>query len=411
MNDARFEAVAELVRQRQSSGRVLIARLMGAHGVEVSASGSEIRDHTGRRLIDAGSFSVFLLGHSNAAVVDAIAGQLHALSGSSKILLNELNAQVCDQVVRFAGPPMSRVMLLNGGAEAVEAALKLARLATGRSTIVHLEHAFHGKSLGALSVTDSAALRQGVGPLLPDVHKIGREDPEEAHARILQAAPAAVIVEPLQGEGGAFPISAEMLRAIRSACTEVGALMICDEIQCGLGRCGFDLLHRAAGIDADIVLLGKPLGGGIIPVSALVATEAAFAPFARDPLIHTSTFGGNPLACAAVRAVLRIVVEQRVAARAAEAGEALAGELRRIARRYPDALLEVRGRGLLLGLVFATPALAGEFMRGCVARGVLVSPCLTTPHVVRVTPSAFIRPEEHAALCSAIEASVSDCEP
>src|SRR5207244_248143 len=158
-------------------------------------------------------------------------------------------------------------------------------------------------------------------PLVPGTLRISRDDPEAAAAAVARARPAAVFVEPVQGEGGMIEVGGAVLRALRRACDEVGALLVCAEIQSGLGRCGAWWAHTAADVVPDVVLAGKALGGGVMPVSALVAAPFAFAPFDRDPLLHTSTFGGNALACAAVRSTLEVIEAEDIPERARRLGE------------------------------------------------------------------------------------------
>jgi putrescine aminotransferase len=406
------DAVLSLIRRHQSTGRALLYSLAGPLDVETSAAGPWVTGALGRRYLDLGSYAVFLLGHSPAPVVAAVAEQLARLPGSSRAFPSQVNAEAAAALARLAPEGLSKVMLLNSGAEAVEAAIKLARATTGRPGLLHLAGSFHGKTMGALSLTDDRRLRSSFTPLLPEVRRISRADAAAAVEAIVSARPAAVFVEPVQGEGGVFEVGGDYLRAVRAACDESGALLVCDEIQCGRGRCGDLWVSRAAGVQPDILLTGKALGGGVMPASALVATPGVFEPFDRDPLLHTSTFGGNPLASAAVLATLRFIDSERVPRRAAELGRLWRVALEDLRTRWPRLFVRVSGRGLLLGLHCRAPEGAGTFLRACLAGGILVTPCLTVPHVVRLTPSVCLDEalieEAAAGLEGAASAAMAD---
>ena len=406
MTDA--HAIHELVSRHQSTGRSLLYRLAGPLDVEVEASGCWVTGASGRRYLDLGSYAVFLLGHAHPRVVAAVAAQLGRPPGSRRAFPSREQVEAAAALAAIAPEGLSKVMLLNSGAEAVEAALKLARLATGRTAVLHLEGSFHGKTTGALSLTDAALFRERCEPLLPGSSRLDRDDPEAAAASIRAARPAAVFVEPVQGEGGVFELRPDYLRAVRTACDEAGAVLVCDEIQCGLGRCG--AVWASAPVVPDLLLAGKALGGGVMPVSALVARPAVFTSYDRDPLLHTSTFGGNPLAAAAALATLDVIVAEDVPARAREQGEGWRRLLEDLRARWPRRFSAVSGRGLLLGLHCARPDVAGTFIRSCRARGVLVTPCLTRPHVVRLTPPVCVSPADVEFAAEALEAAAAETD-
>ncbi len=391
----------DLLRRHQSSGQALLYRLSGELDVEVEASGSWVVGATGQRYLDLGSYAVFLLGHGHPRVVAAVADQVRRLAGSSRALPAEPTVKAVAALARIAPPGLSKVMLLNSGAEAVEAAIKLARVSTGRTAMMHLAGSFHGKTTGALSLTDAEVFRGPFQPLLADVQRLDRTDPAAATEQISRVRPAAVFAEPVQGEGGVFDVSGEYLTAVRAACDDAGALLVYDEVQCGLGRCGTTSAHEGTATP-DVLLTGKALGGGAVPASALLATPEAYRPYDRDPLLHTSTFGGNPLSAAAVAAVAEVVVAEDVPGKALKVGAALRDVLDGLCRDYPQLFTEVSGRGALLGLHCRRADIAGTFLRGCFARRVLVTPCLTAPSVVRLTPSVFLTDDEIATATAAM---------
>lgn len=400
----------DLVRTHQSTGRAFLYTVLGATDPEVSAAGQWITSRNGSRYLDVGSFGVFLLGHGHPGPVGAVARQLQVLAGSSRTLPNEVNARAAAALAATAPEGLSKVMLLNSGAEAVEAALKLARARTGRTPVAHLSGSFHGKTTGALSLTDAHAFRQRIGPLLPDVVRLPRDDAAVTAELIERHRPAAVFAEPVQGEGGIYPLEREYAAALREACTQAGSLLVFDEIQSGLGRCGTLWAHEGLDARPDVLLSGKALGGGVMPASAVIATEDAFQPYDSDPLLHTSTFGGNPLASAAVLGTLDVIRELDVPARATRAGNALKAILSDLVARWPGLFSGVTGKGLMLGLHCRQPDAPAELMREALAEGLLLTMCLTAPQVLRFTPSAFIDADELNFLSEKIDVAAARAE-
>ena len=396
------EDVQELVRRHQSTGRALLFSLLRATDAEATASGSWITGESGTRYVDLGSFAVFLLGHGHPAVLAAVRDQLDRMAGTSRTLPSRPAGLAARELAGLAPDGLEKVMFLNSGAEAVEAAIKLARATTGRPGLAHLAGSYHGKTAGALSLTDAAAFRRQVGPLLPGVLRLPRDDPGRAAELIAEHQPAAVFFEPVQGEGGVHPLAPAMAVALRQACDEVGALLVADEIQAGLGRCGALWAHTALGVVPDVLLSGKALGGGVLPVSALVATPRAYRPFDLDPLLHSSTFGGNPLAAAAVLGALGVIRDDDVPGHAARVGAALREVLDRLVDAWPELFAGVTGRGAFLGLHSTRADVSAEMMRSALAERVLLTPCLTAPAVLRFTPSAFLAGDDLAFVESAL---------
>ncbi len=382
------------IKEFGSRSRSVLYSFTGSDEVETTARGPWVTTGSGKRYLDFGSYAVFILGHRHPDILEAVRLQLDHLPISSRAFPSVAQAAAHKALASFAPPGLNKIMLLNSGAEAVEAALKLARATVGRSGIVHLEKSYHGKTMGALSVTDADAFQGPFLPLVPDVKKIPRDDADAAWQAIVEANPAAVIAEPVQGEGGIFELSEAMLRALRKACDQTGALLIFDEIQCGLNRCGTPWAADQYGIRPDILLAGKALGGGVIPISAVIATPEAFSAFDRDYILHSSTFGGNPLACAAMEATLRIVSSPEFEHSCSDVSARIESALQRLVARHGQLFSEVTGRGLLWGIHCTRPDIAGYFIRNCFAERLLVTPCLTTPHVIRLTPPAFLRSEE-----------------
>jgi putrescine aminotransferase len=404
-----LESTLDSVRRHQSKGRAMLYSIAGIRDCEAQAQGCWVESDDGRRYLDFGSFSVFLLGHRHPAVVEAVSRQLERLPVSSRTLPSPVQAAACAQLAAMAPEGLSKVMLLNSGAEAVEAALKLARARTGRRKLAYLEKSYHGKTMGALGVTDAPLFRRDFVDGDDQLLRVSRSDAGQACAAILREAPAALILEPIQGEGGIYEVTAEYRRAVRAACSQAGTLLIYDEIQCGLGRSG----ERWACLDVpdaapDILLAGKGLGGGVIPVSALIASADAFAPYDRDPILHSSTFGGNPLACAAMMATLQVLRDGALWQHARALGETARAGLEALAHRHPELFAHVSGRALMLGLHCRSGAVAAYFIRRCAEQGLLLTPCLTTPEVIRFTPPLVSAGADLEFACTAMQAAALD---
>jgi acetylornithine/LysW-gamma-L-lysine aminotransferase len=357
----------------------------------VRGLGSTVWDDAGRAYLDATSGQgVALVGHCHPAVARAVAEQAATLITCPEIFANDRRAEWYDALSQLLPPGFDRFFLCNSGAEANEAALKLARQITGRSGIVAVKRGFHGRTLGALALTWNAKYREPFQSWLPDVTHIAPNDLDAAGADIGDET-AAVMVEAVQGEGGVHPLDADYLQALRRLCSERGALLIMDEVQAGLGRTGRWFGFEHAAITPDILTLGKGLAGGV-PMGAAIWRGALGA---FEAGAHGSTFGGNPLACAAAVATLHVLREERLPERAARVGAFLAAELR--ARSLAQAR-EVRGLGLMIGIELrgrATPAL-----KALQERGVLALPAGL--NVLRLLPPLVLTDAEAERLVEAV---------
>ncbi|WP_432103594.1 aspartate aminotransferase family protein [Streptomyces sp. bgisy091] len=373
-----------LIRRHFSPSLSFAGKFAGQGAVEVSASGSRVRLSDGRDMLDFGSYAVTLLGHRHPAVVRAVQEQLGTMPASTRSLSNSVTARAAERLVDYLGGTLPRVYFGSNGADAVEVSVKLARIATGRDTVIAVRGGFHGKTMGALALTHNERFRSGLESLLDGVVHVDPDD-ADAIARIAAERPvAAVVFEPVQGENGVIPLATSVLRRWCADAHAAGAFAISDEIQVGLRRCGERSVALAEGLPVDAVLLGKPLGGGVVPLSAAVCSDALYAPLLFDPVRHTATFGGMPLCTAALPAALEAVEEY--AEHGAALAERMRAELTGLHTRHPDVVYGVRGRGLAWGLDLASPEIAGEVQIGLAERGLLVSPCLSRPETLRLLP-------------------------
>lgn len=401
-------AIVDLYRRHVSAGWAKLAEFM-ALPLEVRSSGTRVYDEQGEPYLDCGGYGVFIVGHCHPAIVHAVKAQLERHPLATRLLLNPELAKAAQMLAAVAPPGLQHVCFTNSGTEATELGLKLARL-NGKRRVVATRGGFHGKTLGALSVTGHPGYQKPFEPLLPGVRFVPFGDPDELRRAVARGVGACcVIMEPVQGEGGVVVPPPGYLRAVREICTKNDALLILDEIQTGLGRLGAWWGADREGVVPDVLLVGKGLSGGAVPVGATLASPAAYAALNRDPFLHTSTFAGNPLAMAAAQAAIRVIQEEGLVARANELGARLLGALRGVlADACPDLVVDVRGVGLLIGIEFAAEALAGEFMLELLRRRVIASHALNAHRVVRLTPPAVLTDEDCNWLLGAVhEASAA----
>jgi putrescine aminotransferase len=304
---------------------------------------------------------------------------------------------------------MDRVHFALSGAEAVETALKLGR-AHGKRRIVSMRHGYHGKTLGALSATAKEVYQRPFRPLLPDVSHLPYGD-ADALEQELAAHPGevTVILEPVQGEGGVIIPPAGYLKQVEQFCRRYDGFLIMDEVQTGMGRLGAWWGCEAAGVVPDVLLAGKALGGGVLPVSAAVADRKTFAPFDKDPYLHTETFSGQPLLMAAVRGAIEAVKQENLLERGAALGARLLPEIRSIVmRNIPDLVVGVRGVGLLIGLELTEAGLAGELLIELFNHGVVANHSMIGSSVVRFTPPAILTDREVTKFFTALDRATHD---
>jgi acetylornithine aminotransferase len=354
-------------------------------------AGVRVFDVDGAEYLDfIGGIAVSSLGHAHPAVVQAVQNQVGRLAHTSNLAMHEPGIMLAERLVELIGVP-ARVFFANSGTEANECALKLARKHGrkadpdgGRLEVVATHDSFHGRTLGALSVTGNASKREPFAPLPGPVRFVDYGDAAALRAAVCDRT-AAVIVEPTLGEGGVVPPPPGYLAAVRAACDDVGALLIVDEVQSGIGRTGSWFASLAEGVRPDVVTLAKGLGGGL-PIGACIGVGAAGELF--GPGEHGSTFGGNPVACAAALAVLTTIRDEHLLDNVKRVGEHLANALGRIDSPLVDG---VRGSGLWRALVL-TDARAGEVERAARRQGVLVN--AVQPAAIRLAPPLIVTEDE-----------------
>jgi putrescine aminotransferase len=379
--------VVDLYLRHIGSGRAVMGRVMGGMA-EISSEGCWIHTDDGRRFLDFGGYGVFLLGHRHPAVVAAVHRQLDTHPLASRVFLEPVAARAAQALARHTPPGLDYVHFVNSGAEATETALKLAR-AHGRNAVITTRKGFHGKTLGALSVTANPLYQEPFQPLVPDVTQVEYGDVDDlARALADRRDRACVILEPVQGEAGVRIPAPGYLSRVAALCRDHGALLVVDEIQTGMGRLGTWWGVDTEGVRPDVLLVGKGLSGGVVPVAAIAATKEAYAPFSSDPYLHTSTFGASPIACAAALATVETMEREDIVARAAALGARVLAGVRAACAPHRGLVREVRGRGLLIGIEFTAEQAVGELLLELIARDVLVNHSLNSTRVLRLTPPA-----------------------
>lgn len=358
----------------------------------VRGAGARVWDADGREYLDlASGQGVASLGHCHPAIVDAIAAQSRALVTCPEIFFNDRRAELLAALASRMPDGLDRFFLCNSGAEAVEAAIKFSRIATGRAGVVAASRGFHGRTFGALSATWERSYREPFAPLVPGFRH-APYDRIDAMEEAVDATTGAVVVEIVQGEGGVRPGSGDYFRALRRLCDERGAMLVVDEVQTGFGRTGRWLAFEHHGIVPDLVCLGKAIAGGL-PMGAVAIGRRVGALPAGS---HGSTFGGNPLACAAALAAIRVYDEERLVERAAAIGRTLERRLTALDLRV---VREVRVAGAMAGIELRTRVT--PVLRSLLARGVIALPA--GPTVLRLLPPLVIADAELGEAIGAIE--------
>ncbi|WP_018132046.1 acetylornithine transaminase [Effusibacillus pohliae] len=356
----------------------------------VKGEGVWLYDAEGKRYLDfTAGIAVTALGHAHPEIAQAIAEQARTLLHCSNLYHIPGQIELAQKLTELSC--CDKVFFCNSGAEAIEGSIKMARryayqtYGPHKHEIIAFEHSFHGRTLGALTATCQAKYQEGFGPLVPGFHYAKPGDLASVQSLVSEKT-CAILLEPVQGEGGVRPFGQEFLAAIRQLCDEHGILLIFDEVQTGVGRTGTFFAYEQLGVEPDIIALAKGLANGV-PIGAVLAKQKIAA--VMVPGTHASTFGGNPLATAAGLATVNILLQQGILAHVRETGQYLAGKLQTLADKHPVAQ-EVRGMGLLVGLTLDRPA--GEVVQACLEKGLLLT--VAGGNTVRFTPPLVVTKEQ-----------------
>jgi len=359
--------------------------------------GALLWDINGKEYVDCGSsYGVAALGHCHPRIVEAIRAQAEQLITLHSCYYNDKRAEFIEKLVKITPKGLDKAFLSNSGAESVECAMKLARKATGKTEIIALMGGYHGKTMGAVSATWDKKYREPFMPLVPDIKHVSPENPAKL-AEAISEKTAAVIIEPIRGEGGIRMLPDGYLQEAREICNRSGILLIFDEVQSSFGRTGKNFCCQNWGVTPDIMCLAKPFAGGL-PIGITVAREELMSAFKMGE--HTTTFSGSPLVCAAGCAALDVLVEEKLADKAASNGRYFKAQLEGLAQKY-KMIKEVRGLGLMLGMELRLDV-HGILLK-TLNKGVLVVDAGRT--VVRILPPLVItKPQIDRAITALDEA-------
>jgi putrescine aminotransferase len=361
--------------------------------LEWSGSGSILTDALGRQYIDClGGYGIFSAGINHPRIVQAVADQMKRMALNSQELLEPWRGALAKLIAEITPGDLQNSFFINNGTDAIEGALKLARLYTKKTTFISALAGFHGKSLGSLSLLGKASFRSPFQHGLQDVRFVPYGDAdalaeELRRAEVIGLGIAGVVLEPVQGEAGAIVPPDDYFPRVREICDRYGVLLIADEVQTGMGRTGkmWGLDHW--GVVPDILCLGKSLGGGVMPLSAFVSSPKIWEVMIPNPIIHSTTFGGNPLACVAGIAAITVTLDEDLPGQAAVRGEYLLGQLHGLRDRYPDVLADATGKGLLIGMEFTSQEIGWKVASGLFKRGVLVAGTYSKAQTIRLEPA------------------------
>lgn len=406
------KTIEETIRKYTEYVNPSLANLMrfaGFGDVEDRAQGTRVYDISGNEYIDClGGYGVFSLGHRHPEVVAAVRDQLDRMPLSCKLFFSKPLADLAELLARIAPGSLQYCFFTNSGTEAVEGALKAARIATKRTDFVCTVGGFHGKTLGSLSATGREIYRVPFQPTVPGFTHVPFGDARAVENAITDNT-AAVLVEPIQGEGGIRVPTDDYLPRLQEICRANGSLLIVDEVQTGMGRTGRMFACEHWNVEPDIITMAKALGGGVMPIGAFIGTPDVWeALFRENPLMHTSTFGGNPLACRAAIAAVEVTLRERLPARASELGAYFMTQLETIREKYPQVLADVRGKGLMIGVEFTHEDVGELVIGGLCRRRVIAAYTLNNPTVIRFEPPLIISKEEIDTVVNAFDEAVGE---
>ena len=379
--------------------------------VEWSDEGACFKDINGKEFIDMlGGFGIYVTGHRHPKVLKAVLDQLNRQGIHSQELIDPLRTYLAHLVALITPGDLQFAFLTNSGTESVEGCLKMAVATTGRHKFIGCLGGFHGKSMGSLGGTSKAIFREPFLPLLNWTHvpfgdvdslKMIMESCDFSGDRV-----AAVVIEPIQGEGGINVAPPGYLAAARELCDKYGAMLVFDEIQCGMGRTGKMFACEHDGVVPDLMALGKGFGGGVMPIGACVGTPKTWQKYIENPFLHTTTFGGNPVCCAAAIATINVLLEEDLPKQAGKKGEYLLKHINALAKKYSKVLKLCRGRGLMLGMEFTNNDLGYEVAKKLFARQILISGTYINARVLRIEPPLIIPQDQIDRFLTALEESI-----
>lgn len=385
--------------------------------IEWQDSEETFSDVYGEEFIDClGGYGIYNCGHRNPEIVKYVRAQLGRFALHSQELIDPLRGYLAKTLALCTPGDLQYAFFTNGGAEAVEMAIKLARLATGKKWFISMVNGFHGKSMGAVSMAGKDVYRQDYLPLIQQVQHVEFGDAEAIEKAIknlvaVGESVAGVILEPIQGEAGIIIPPAGYLKKVREICDKYEVALIFDEIQTGMGRTGTLWACEEEDVVPDILVYGKGFGGGVMPITGIIARPNMWIDKIKENpwILGSPTFGGNPLACAAALATIKFMLERDLPGQTKEKGEYLLGRLKELKAKHP-ALADVRGKGLLIGMEFVESDVGYAVAKGMFSRGVLTAGTLNNATVIRIEPPLIQSKETMDTVLQKLDESLTDAE-
>ncbi len=391
--------------------------------VSTNSAVVEWKDHDGvceglygEEFIDClGGFGIYTCGHRNEEILETVKAQLEHQALHSQELLDPLRGYLAKAVADITPGDLQYCFFTNGGAEAVEMSLKLARIATGGRWYISTVGAFHGKSMGAVSVGGKSTYRTPYTPMVQQIQHVeygNAEDTRKAIKNLMYVGEkvAAVIVEPIQGEAGVIVPPKGYLAELREICDEYGVALIFDEIQCGMGRTGTMWRCEAEGVTPDIMTFGKAFGGGIMPITGIICRPDMWTEELVDNpwLLGSPTFGGNPVCCSAAIATIKYMIDHDVPGQCKQKGDLIISGLKGLQEKYPSVIQDVRGIGLMLAVEFVSSDVGYHVAKGLFARGVMTAGTLVNAKCIRFEPASLITEEQIQAVIERMDSALAD---
>ena len=413
MPDFDFEAYGEEIlekyRKYVNPAMAAVHTFAGLSMPGGESNGMFIHDAAGREYLDCiGGYGVFSLGHRHPKVVEAVKKQLEKEALKSQYFLCAEVAELCELLASILPGDLCYSFLCNSGTEAVEGALKAARIHTGRTEFIGTVNGFHGKTFGALSVSGREVYKEPFYPLLPGCSLVPFGD-ADALAAAITPNTAAFIVEIVQGEGGVNIPPDDYFAKVREITKDKGVMLIADEVRTAFGRTGAMFGCEHYGIVPDIITMAKALGGGVMPIGAFSSSPEVWdSIFGKNPYLHSTTFGGNPLACAAGIAAIKTTIEEGLVERSRVLGEKLLSGLRETMSKHTGMIKDVRGKGLLAGVEFAEDDIAMLVIFSALKRDVLMAYSMNNPKVIRIEPPLIIEESQLDRAIQAVDESVAE---
>jgi putrescine aminotransferase len=372
----------------------LFLKKLGLDRVAVKAEGVLINDAEGKTYIDCvGGYGLFNLGHNHPEILRALTDQLSEKQLFTKPFITEISVRLAEHLSKITPGDLDCSFLCNSGSEAIDSAIKLARLHQGKGQIIAAENSFHGYTYGALSASGIPSFKRFFEPMVPEIVHVPYGD-IDALKQTISATTAAILLEPIQHEAGISLPRKSYLRAVRQLCDDKDVILILDEIKTGFGKTGYMFACEYFGIVPDILVVGKSLGGGLVPVGGLIAKKSLWKKFGLSFPMSASSFAGNTLACRAALATIQIIHKEKLLNNCRQKGAFFLQKLDENVKRYPSILKAVNGLGLLIGIETVSPQTALSLAKEMIRQRVLMVPAFGNPSVLMIEPPLVISFEQ-----------------